>query len=68
MADVRRTAPVENIVTLTYRSTHIFLVDLANGKLMVDAGWPGLLGALKSQLRAYDIVLSYGNRQALAAV
>ena len=53
MADVRRA--VENIVTLTYRSTHSFLVDLADGKLMVDAGWPGSLGALKSQLRACGI-------------
>src|SRR5689334_8704243 len=43
------------MVTLTYRSTHNFLIDLAQGKLMIDAGWPGALPALKSQLRAYDI-------------
>jgi len=47
--------PVENLVTLTYRSTHNFLVDVASGKLMVDAGWPGSLAALKSQLRQYGI-------------
>ena len=46
---------MENLVTLTYRSTHSFLVDLGAGKLMVDAGWPGSLPALKSQLRAYGI-------------
>ncbi len=46
---------MENLVRLTYRSTHSFLIDLANGKLMVDAGWPGSLGALQSQLRAYGI-------------
>jgi ribonuclease/clavin/mitogillin len=46
---------LENIVTLTHRSTHCFLVDLAHGKLMVDAGWPGSLPALKSQLRGYRI-------------
>ena len=46
---------MENLVTLTYRSTHSFLIDLATGKLMIDAGWPGSLPALKSQLRAYGI-------------
>jgi glyoxylase-like metal-dependent hydrolase (beta-lactamase superfamily II) len=46
---------MENLVTLTYRSTHNFLVDVASGKLMVDAGWPGSLAALKSQLRQYGI-------------
>jgi ribonuclease/clavin/mitogillin len=43
------------MVPLTYRSTHNFLIDLAQGKLMIDAGWPGALPALKGQLRAYDI-------------
>src|SRR5690349_1732985 len=46
---------VENLVTLTYRSTHTFLVDLNRGKLMVDAGWPGSLPVLKSQLRQHGI-------------
>ncbi len=46
---------MENLITLTHRSTHTFLVDLGTGKLMVDAGWPGTLSVLKSQLRAYRI-------------
>jgi ribonuclease/clavin/mitogillin len=56
--DLERFRParkVENLVTLTYRSTHTFLVDLSRGKLMIDAGWPGSLPALKSQLRQYGI-------------
>jgi len=45
-----------NLVRLTYRSTHTFLVNLeAGGKLMVDAGWPGALPVLKNQLRSYGI-------------
>ncbi len=43
---------MENLVTLTYRSTHSFLVDFGRGKLMLDAGWVGSLPALKSQMRA----------------
>ncbi len=46
---------MENLVTLTHRSTHTFLIDLGAGKLMVDAGWAGSLPVLMSQLRAYSI-------------
>ncbi len=51
----RQPRSVENLVTLTYRSTHSYLVGLSDGKLMVDAGWAGSLPALQSQLRAYQI-------------
>jgi glyoxylase-like metal-dependent hydrolase (beta-lactamase superfamily II) len=48
---------MENLVTVTIRSTHYYLIDAGQGKLMVDAGWAGSLPALKSQLRRYDIDL-----------
>ena len=48
-------AAQENLVTLTYHATHYFLIDLGDGKLMVDAGWVGELATFKSQLRAYRI-------------
>ena len=29
-----------NILTLTYKSTHYYLLDCKGGKLLVDCGWP----------------------------
>ena len=49
---------MENLVTVTIRSTHYYLIDIGKGKLMVDTGWAGDLPALKSQLRRYDIDLA----------
>ena len=49
---------MENLVTVTIRSTHYYLIDLEKGKLMVDAGWAGSLPALKSQLKRYRIDLA----------
>jgi len=49
---------LENLVTITIRSTHYYLIDTGQGKLMVDTGWAGSLPALKSQLKRYDIDLA----------
>jgi endoribonuclease LACTB2 len=49
---------LENLVTITIRSTHYYLIDALQGKLMVDAGWAGNLPELRSQLRRYDIDLA----------
>jgi glyoxylase-like metal-dependent hydrolase (beta-lactamase superfamily II) len=49
---------LENLVTITIRSTHYYLIDIGNGKLMVDTGWAGALPALKSQLQRYKIDLA----------
>lgn len=49
---------MENLVTVTLRSTHYYLIDTGHGKLMVDTGWAGTLPALKSQLKRYDIDLA----------
>ena len=49
---------MENLVTITLRSTHYYLIDIGQGKLMVDTGWAGTLPALKSQLERYDIDLA----------
>jgi glyoxylase-like metal-dependent hydrolase (beta-lactamase superfamily II) len=48
---------VENLVTVTIRSTHYYLIDTGQGWLMVDAGWAGGLPALKSQLKRFGIEL-----------
>ena len=49
---------MENLVTITIRSTHYYLIDTRQGKLMVDTGWAGSLPALKSQLKGYAIDLA----------
>ncbi|MEJ2601407.1 MAG: MBL fold metallo-hydrolase [Anaerolineales bacterium] len=45
------------MVTLTIRSTHYYLIDVPQGKLMVDAGWAGSLSSLKRQIKRYGIDL-----------
>lgn len=49
---------MENLVTITIRSTHYYLIDALQGKLMVDAGWAGALAQLSSQLRRNTMDLS----------
>lgn len=49
---------MENLITITIRSTHYYLIDTTQGKLMVDTGWAGSLPALKSQLKRYGIDLA----------
>lgn len=43
------------MITLTYQSTHYFLLEVTGGWLMVDAGWPGSLPMLAGKLRAYQV-------------
>jgi endoribonuclease LACTB2 len=46
---------MENLITLTYDSTHYFLLDCKQGKLLVDAGMPGSLPKFMGQLRNYSV-------------
>ncbi len=43
------------LITLTYDSTHYYLIDLPGGKLLVDAGMPGSLPKFKAQLKIYQL-------------
>jgi ribonuclease/clavin/mitogillin len=42
---------LENIVTLTVKSTHFYLIDFGKGKLLVDAGWAELLPRFNAELK-----------------
>ncbi len=44
---------MENILTLTVRSTHFFLIDTGKGKLLVDAGWDW--NEFSAQLKTYRV-------------
>jgi len=47
---------MQNLVTLTVRSTHFYLIDCKHGKLLIDAGWE--MPAFTAQLRQYRIPFS----------
>ncbi len=46
---------MEPLLTLTYDSTHYYLIDCPGGKLLVDAGMPGTLPKFKAQLKTYRL-------------
>ncbi len=46
---------METLLTLTYNSTHYYLIDIPGGKLLVDAGMPGSLPKFKAQLKTYRL-------------
>jgi endoribonuclease LACTB2 len=43
------------VITLTYHSTHFYVLEVGSGKLLVDAGWPGSLPTLAARLKAYRL-------------
>ncbi len=50
---------MENLLTLTYNSTHYYLLGCKGGWLMIDAGWmsDSSLPKLKNELKRYKIAL-----------
>jgi ribonuclease/clavin/mitogillin len=46
---------MDNLITLTHRSTYAYLLDCRGGKLLVDPGWPGSLAIFKSGLKRYQL-------------
>lgn len=56
------TMPV-TIVNVGYRSTNYWVVSEGRSRLLVDLGWPGSLGTMKSQLKRMSVPigeLKYG--------
>jgi endoribonuclease LACTB2 len=47
-----------NLVTLTLSSTHYYLIDCLDGKLLVDTGWAGSLNRFTGELKRFKISLS----------
>ena len=45
------------IVNVGYRSTNYWVVSAGRSKLLVDLGWPGMLGALLANLKRKDVSL-----------
>jgi glyoxylase-like metal-dependent hydrolase (beta-lactamase superfamily II) len=46
------------IVNVGYRSTNFWVVSAGRSRLLVDLGWPGMLGPLLANLQRMDIPLS----------
>jgi glyoxylase-like metal-dependent hydrolase (beta-lactamase superfamily II) len=49
---------MENLVTITYDSTHYYLIDCPSGKLLVDAGLAGSMPKFRAHIRRNRIILS----------
>lgn len=47
-----------NIVNVGYASTNYYAIDIQNGKLLVDCGWPGTLPQFTKVLQRKGIALS----------
>ena len=47
-----------NIVNVGYQSTNYYAIDLKNGKLLVDCGWPGTLPQFIKVLQRKSIALN----------
>lgn len=46
-----------NIVNVGYASTNYYVIDIKNGKLLVDCGWPGTLPQFLKVLSRKDIAI-----------
>ena len=47
-----------NLVNVGYASTNYYAIDIKNGKLLIDCGWPGTLPQFTKVLRRKGIALS----------
>ncbi len=47
-----------NLVTITIKSTHYYLLDCLGGRLLVDTGWAGSLAQFTAELKRYQIPLA----------
>ena len=47
-----------NIVNVGYQSTNYYAIDIKNGKLLVDCGWPGTLPQFTKVLQRKGITLN----------
>jgi len=54
----RRPRATPTIVNVGYRSTNFWVIGNARSRLMVDLGWPGMFGALTSNLERMGIPLA----------
>lgn len=52
-----RTAPL-SIVNVGYRSTNFWVVSSASTRLLIDLGWPGMMGALEAELKRKGVKLT----------
>jgi glyoxylase-like metal-dependent hydrolase (beta-lactamase superfamily II) len=50
--------PEITIVNVGYRSTNFWVVSAGKSRLLVDLGWPGMVGALLANLKRMDIPLN----------
>jgi glyoxylase-like metal-dependent hydrolase (beta-lactamase superfamily II) len=47
-----------NIVNVGYDSTNYYLIDIKNGKLLIDCGWPGTLPKFMAELKRKGVPIN----------
>lgn len=52
------TAGAASVVTIGYRSTNYYVVCAGATRLLVDLGWPGMLGAMQAELQRRGFALA----------
>jgi len=50
--------PNVTIVNVGYRSTNYWVLSAGNSRLLVDLGWPGMMGKMRAMLKRMDIPLN----------
>ena len=48
-------APALTVVNIGYRSTNYWVVSAGKSRLLVDLGWPGTMGRMRSNLERMDV-------------
>ena len=56
--EMRRQAPELTTVNVGYRSTNYWVVSAGTSRLLVDLGWPGMMGAMRANLHRMGVPLS----------
>jgi glyoxylase-like metal-dependent hydrolase (beta-lactamase superfamily II) len=50
--------PKTTIVNVGYRSTNYWVISAGRSRLLVDLGWPGMMGKLRANLKRMDVPLA----------
>ncbi len=53
-----RSSSLFTIVDVGYRSTHYWVISAGRSRFMVDIGWPGTLGMMKTNLKKMGMALN----------
>jgi endoribonuclease LACTB2 len=50
-----KTMPEATIVNVGYRSTNYWIISIGSSRILVDLGWPGTMGMMRTNLKRMDV-------------